>query len=242
MGDLNMNEQSGHLPSNEPINPLLAPLLAAMETGLNQLLAMDPETFKRLVRFRGKIIAFHFSDMHQTLYFFPDHQGIQMLSHYDGEADTTITGSLPAFARMAMASDNHKTATVFRGDIKISGDITLGQHFQSLFKHLDIDWEQHLSRITGEVVAHSLGNRARGALAWGRQTFKLLGQDVSEYVQYETRDVASGPEVEGFNAQIDQLRSDVERAEARINRLASAYQEFSLSKTKTSNTTQKKPR
>lgn len=222
-----MNEEASQLPSNASIHPLLAPLLAAMEAGMNQLFALDPETFNRLGRFSGKIIAFQISDINQTVYFFPDHQGIQLISHYDGEADTTISGSLLSFARMAMASENDKTASVFRGDIKISGDITLGQHFQSLFKQLDIDWEEHLSSITGDVIAHSMGNLARAAMVWGRQTIDLLGQDVSDYVQYETRDIASGPEVEGFNVQVDQLRNDVERAEARVSRLINAHQGFS---------------
>ena len=44
--------------------------------------------------------------------------------------------------------------------------------------------------------------------------------DVSEYVQYESRDIASGPEINHFNTQIDKIRSDVDRAEARINRLS----------------------
>ncbi len=203
----------------EDINPLLIPLLAVMETALNQLFTMDPETFERLVRFKGRIIAFHITDMEQTLYFFPDQQGIQIVGHYEGDADTVISGSMMAFARMAMADEKAKTSAVFKGDISIAGDIALGQHFQSLFKQLDIDWEEHLSHITGDVIAHSLGNMARGFLGWGKDTLNSLTMDASEYVQYETRDVASGPEVNHFNRQIDQIRSDVDRAEARINRL-----------------------
>ena len=61
-------------------------------------------------------------------YFFPDHQGIQIVSHYEGDADTLISGSILAFARMALADEKNKTATVFKGDIKISGDIALGQN------------------------------------------------------------------------------------------------------------------
>ncbi len=219
----------------EDINPLLIPLLAAMETGLNRLFAMDPETFERLQRFKGRIIAFHITDMQQTLYFFPDQQGIQIVSHYEGEADTVISGSIMAFARMAMADEQTKTKAVFKGDISISGDIALGQHFQSLFKQLDIDWEEHLSHITGDVIAHSLGNIARGFLGWGKDTFNSLTTDVSEYVQYETRDIASGPEINHFNTQIDQIRSDVDRAEARLNRLSE-----SLSKRKVKITVKKK--
>ena len=205
---------------SEDINPLLIPLLAAMETGLNQLFAMDPETFERLKRFKGRIIAFHITDIEQTLYFFPDQQGIQIVSHYEGDADTVISGSMMAFARMAMADEKTKTTAVFKGDISITGDIALGQHFQSLFKQLDIDWEEHVSHITGDVIAHSLGNAARGFLGWGKDAFNSLAMDVSEYVQYESRDIASGPEINHFNTQIDQLRSDVDRAEARINRLS----------------------
>ncbi len=205
---------------SEDINPLLIPLLAAMETGLNQLFAMDPETFERLKRFQGRIIAFHITDIEQTFYFFPDQQGIQIVSHYEGDADTVISGSMMAFARMAMADEKTKTTAVFKGDISITGDIALGQHFQSLFKQLDIDWEEHVSHITGDVIAHALGNTARGFLDWGKDAFNSLTMDVSEYVQYESRDIASGPEINHFNAQIDQLRSDVDRAEARINRLS----------------------
>ncbi len=203
----------------DDINPLLIPLLAAMEAGLNQLFAMDPDTFDRLQRFKGRIIAFHITDIEQTLYFFPDQQGIQIIGHYAGEADTVISGTLAAFARMALADEKAKTSAVFKGDISISGDIALGQHFQSLFKQLDIDWEEHLSHITGDVIAHSLGNMARGLFSWGKEAVNSLTMDVSEYVQYESRDIASGPEINHFNSQVDQLRSAVDRAEARVERL-----------------------
>lgn len=209
--------------SSDDINPLVIPLLAAMEAGLNQLLAMDPETYQRLARFKGRIIAFYISDIDQTLYFFPDSQGIQIVSHYDGEADTKISGSLIAFARMAMAEEKVKTASVFKGDISITGDVALGQHFQSLFQQLDIDWEEHLSHITGDVIAHSLANMARGVLDWGKQAVDSFAMDASEYVQYETRDIASAPEINHFNAQVDKIRSDVDRAEARLNRLLTMH-------------------
>ena len=206
----------------DDINPLLIPLLAAMEAALNQLFAMDPESFARLADFKGRIIAFHITDMDQWLYFFPDAQGMQIISHYEDEPDTVISGSLLAFAKMALAEDHEKTRSVFKGDIKITGDMALGQHFQALFQQLDIDWEEHLSHITGDVIAHSLGNAARSVLGFGKKLFNSMGMDVSEYLQYETRDIASGPEIQHFNQQVDTIRNDVERAEVRIKRLEQA--------------------
>ncbi len=205
-------------------SPLMIPLLAAIETGLNQLLAMDPETFQRLGRFKGRVIAFDINDINQRLYFFPDEQGVELLSHYEGEPDTIISGSLLAFSKMALAEEQEKTRSVFKGDIRISGDMALGQHFQALFQQLDIDWEEHLSHITGDVIAHSLGNMARGVFGFGKKMLNSLGMDVSEYLQYETRDIASGPEIQHFNQQVDTIRNDVDRAEARIQRLKNALQ------------------
>ncbi len=205
-------------------SPMMVPLLAAMETGLNQLLAMDPETFQRLARFKGRIIAFDISDINQNLYFFPDEQRIEIVSHYEGEPDTIISGSLLAFSKMALAEEQEKTRSVFNGDIRISGDMALGQNFQALFQQLDIDWEEHLSHITGDVIAHSLGNVARDVFGFGKKMLNSLGMDVSEYLQYETRDIASGPEIQHFNQQVDTIRNDVDRAEARLQRLENALQ------------------
>lgn len=206
-------------------NVLLMPVIAALETGLNQLFAMDPEVKSRLIRFRGKIIAFHITDLNQTLYLFPDQQGIQILSHYEGEADTCISGSLIAFARMGMADDKIKTKTVFKGDITISGNISLGQHFQSLFQRLNIDWEEHLSQFTGDIVAHSIGNLTRDLLSWGKQASRTIGLNISEYLQYETRDLASGPEINHFINAVDKLRNDVDRAAARLARITQTLEQ-----------------
>jgi ubiquinone biosynthesis protein UbiJ len=205
--------------SEQAVNPLMIPLLAAIEMAMNQLFAMDPVTFERLKRFRGKVVAFDITDIKQSLYFFPDEKGIQILSQYEGEADTIISGSLLSFAKMAIAEEKDKTRSVFQGDIKITGDIALGQRFQALFQQLDIDWEEHVSHITGDVIAHSLGNVARELLGWGRQVVNSIGMDVSEYIQYESRVIASGPEISHFNQQVDDIRSAVDRAEARLNRL-----------------------
>ena len=42
---------------------------------------------------------------------------------------------------------------------------------------------------------------------------------VTDYLQEETRLVATHPEVERFNAEVDRLRSDTDRLEARVKRI-----------------------
>ena len=48
-----------------------------------------------------------------------------------------------------------------------------------------------------------------------------MGANVREYLQEESRDAPSRYEVEQFSAGVSTLRDDVDRIEARLNRLES---------------------
>lgn len=200
-------------------SPLLAPLSAAIELALNQYLALDPESRDSLKQLSGKIIKLQLTAPAFELFLLPAESGIQVLNHYQDSADTTIKGSLSAFANLGLANDKEKNTAVFSGQISIEGDIALGQKFQALFENLDIDWEEHLSHIVGDVVAHKMGSLGRRFFAWGQQSKESLALDSTEFLQYETRDLLEGREMTDFLKQVDTIRSDVDRLEARINRL-----------------------
>ena len=46
-----------------------------------------------------------------------------------------------------------------------------------------------------------------------------MASNIREYVQEESRDVPSRYETERFSSRVDSLRDDVDRLEARLNRL-----------------------
>lgn len=97
----------------------------------------------------------------------------------------------------------------------------LGQEFSEILEALDIDWEEHLSHLTGDLVAHKVGNLVRDVFAWGKQAADTLGQDVAEYLQEENEALPNRDEVENFLSQVDVMRTDVDRMEARVQRLQS---------------------
>jgi ubiquinone biosynthesis protein UbiJ len=76
--------------------------------------------------------------------------------------------------------------------------------------------EEELSRVIGDVAAHQVGNAARAFLEFGRRAAGTLAQNVAEYLQEEGRDVPARTEAEEFNVEVDRLRDDVERLEARL--------------------------
>ena len=85
---------------------------------------------------------------------------------------------------------------------------------------MDIDWEEHLSRLIGDIAAHRLVSVFNGILNWSKSAASNFTNDLGEYLQEESRDVVSGPEMEMFFQQVDRLRDDAERLQARTDRLS----------------------
>jgi ubiquinone biosynthesis protein UbiJ len=110
---------------------------------------------------------------------------------------------------------------LFKGDVQIDGDTELGQRFQDILRNMDIDWEERLSLILGDVAAHKLGNAVRGLFQWGRRGVASLQENLNEYITYETNSVPARFEVDNFNQDVDNLRDDTERLNARVQRLQS---------------------
>ncbi len=191
-------------------------LAAALESALNLYLKQDPDALQHAAGLQGKTIAITLSGTDFTLYFLPDPKGVQVLGHYEGDVDTRLTGTPLGFARLALDS---REDALFQGAVRIDGDTDTGQAFQDLLTGVDWDWEEQLSRITGDVVAHQAGKLAGQAKHFLSDSRDTLSQDCSEYLQEEAQWLPSRTEVDYFLTDVDRLRDDVERLEARVKRL-----------------------
>ncbi len=197
---------------------LIKPLLAGiLETALNQYLSLDEDADLFLQPLSGKVIAITIEPFQETLYLCPAEDKIQVLEQFLGDVDTQLTGSLTAFGLLGLNA--HSMQSVLDGQIKISGDTRVGQQFQQLFKNLDIDLEEPLAKITGDVIAHKIGNLFRSGKNWTLQSIETFRQNLEEFLQEETRDLPAKAEAEIFYRQVDELRSDFDRLQARIDRL-----------------------
>lgn len=192
---------------------------ASLETAVNQVLRLDPDTLVRLAALSGKVIAVELRGLNVALYLIPEKSGLNIFSRFEGEPDTTLRGTPLALARMGL--EKRAGDALFAGDVEISGDVELGQAFREILDGLDIDWEEHLSLVTGDAVAHQVGNLVRSAADWGKKTLETLSRDAAEYLQEESRDLPNPGEVEDFLSDVDVLRTDVDRLEARIKRVES---------------------
>lgn len=201
---------------NGQVSMLGVAALAGLEQALNAALALDPKTLERLRRLQGRVIAIELQGTGIRLLLQPEQNGLRLMGHYDGIVDTTLRGAPFALLRM---STGRTGEGMFKGGVEIDGDVELGQQIQRVFEKLDVDWEEHLSRLTGDIIAHQIGNSVRGLLNWGERAAEHLSQDTADYLQEEAEILPLPWEVEEFLEQVDTLRSDVDRLEARVKRL-----------------------
>ncbi|MBW9263448.1 MAG: SCP2 sterol-binding domain-containing protein [Candidatus Thiodiazotropha sp. (ex. Lucinisca nassula)] len=197
---------------------ITAALFASLEQLLNQAINMDPEAAKRLAPMQGRVIQLDLLGTGLNLYMIPEPQGFQVLSHFEGEADCLLRGSLLDLA--SMRNPSNSSDQLFSGSVTIEGDTALAQRFGEFFSSLDIDWEEQLSRLTGDVAAHQIGSLARGFLGWGKQLNQTTSLNLKEYLEEELRLIPGRYEMDLFLQDVDRLRDDVERLEARIQRLS----------------------
>ncbi len=189
--------------------------LEGLEQALNRILALDPDTGRRLAALHGRSIRVVLHGTGIVLNFVPGHDGrLQLLGHLEGEPDCTLSGSPIDLIR---ASDRDEGPTqLFAGHVSVDGDTGLAQQFSEALGGLDIDWEEQLARLTGDIAAHEIGRGVRGAARQGERLGRSARHNLSEYLTEEVRLLPHRLEVEDFLAEVDTLRDDVERLEARV--------------------------
>lgn len=195
---------------------IILTLTEALETSINLVLKQDPDTLKKFTSLQGKVLAFEFTDLDLSLYLFPHSEGVQVQYLYEKKADTTLQGSSLAFLNMSLGDS---TESFFSGEIRIKGDMELGQQFKRILDQLDLDWEEWLSGYTGDLVAFKTGRLIRNLNAWGKDTLKTLQLDMREYLQDEGQLTPHSAELEDFASKVSQLRDDTARLDAQVLRL-----------------------
>ncbi len=192
-------------------------VLQMVEKVISKILQSDPDTLKKLASLQGKVLAVELAGLDRTVYLKPNEQGVHMHFQCDMEIDVTIRGT-PVALLSLVKPENRQTALSSR-DVEVVGDLGLAQDMQTLFADMDIDWEELLSGLTGDVAAHQIGNFFRVFARWAKETHQTMEMNLAEWLQFEIRMVPEAEEITAYLDEVDTLRADTDRLEARIKRL-----------------------
>lgn len=190
---------------------------APLEVVLNRYLSLDPGSRARLAPLAGKTVGLSLRGMPGEVILRVGDGAIHVLGQMDGDPDCMIRAPLLTWFRLGLSRDSNSPLAA--GDIDIEGDLHAAQRFQKFWQQLDIDWEEHVSHLVGDVAAHQLGILVRRGGSWLKQVGETVQQDSVEYLQEESQQLPIPGQVTEFLADIDRLRHDVDRLRARIQRL-----------------------
>ena len=196
---------------------LLAAVTATIESALNQALELDPAGRKALLsalRAPVQITITAPLPLSYTLQATGDR--VSVSSQPNEAPGLNIEGRPIALAALAMGDDR-----VFSdGRLAVQGDTGLAHQLQRALNQLKPDWEAAMARHIGDVPAHFIGQRVRGAVKWSRGAFRALNANIEEYVHEESRSLPGRRELEATFADIDELSLRAERLAARLEQLA----------------------
>lgn len=190
-------------------------LAAAIESALNTAIAGSGAARADLKRLEGKILRLELKGLPLAFHFLPQAGHLTVAADYHGAADITLEVPVASLVAAALQRDDAPPK-----GMQVKGDAETAQVFSRLLKQAHLDWEELLSRHVGDVAAHQLGNALRSLHRWGRDAAGRLGQDLADYLRYESGTLPPRHEVDGFLSDVDRLRDDVERLSARVDQAA----------------------
>ncbi len=191
----------------------LTPFLKPIEFAINKALAADPDTQQKLIGFDGQRITVHISDVNVMIHATFTHQMLRLSSGEEEDADLTIAGKASALAGLGK-NPGH----LFSDDITIYGNVQFAKQLQDVLASFEFDWEHHLAKITGDTLAFPIAHGLRQFGQWLNQSHQSMQLNVSEYLKEEAKLLPDRSQVAHQLSQVDSLRADLDRLEARINR------------------------
>ena len=190
------------------------PVVSGIQKAIDLALQLNPQNQDLLTELDQKIIQLHIRGLELDIFLIVVDGQVEVAGQFDGEADTVISGS--PFALAGLSKD---LQGMFRGDVGISGDMTVGKNVKRLLTELEIDWEDQLAQFVGGTAAHQLGRIHRELFGFASRTVTNFQQNTSEYLTEESQLLITSTELQRFLNEVDEIRADTDRLFARLNLL-----------------------
>ncbi|WP_024872302.1 ubiquinone biosynthesis accessory factor UbiJ [Tolumonas lignilytica] len=197
-------------------SPLSVTLAALLETGLNQLLSLDPQSRERSKALFGKILKLELQGI-PALWLCFSAQRVDVLTHFEHPAHASI--SLKWQGLQVLRQPENLSRYIREERLDMQGDPALFHAFSHLFNALDIDWEEHLSAYTGDVLAHWFCRGVRQVKQAVCNQGQLTRQDLREAITEEWQLAPGALQVAAFCDDVTELAQESEQLLQRAARL-----------------------
>ncbi|MGH1484928.1 MAG: ubiquinone biosynthesis accessory factor UbiJ [Cellvibrionaceae bacterium] len=207
---------------------LLTALTAAIEATVNTALRYDPASRGQIALITDILaietslpsVASAFAPTQTlTLYCHGTEDGIRVMSYCEHAVATHLKGS-----PIALLSLLKQPTSLANSGVELAGSIGLLQQWQTLLQQLDIDWEDAISSVLGDIAGPMAADGIRRTFSWSKQQQTEQQRLLKEYLPEELNIVPSKTELDNFNQSVSALSVDTDRLNARFSQLKQALE------------------
>jgi|GEM_PF-497740 ubiquinone biosynthesis protein UbiJ len=194
---------------------MIASLNTLIVSSFNRYLDCDPERAQALENINDKILSITIKEANFTLI-----MQVQNARFFEADLsqqiDASIIVSMHVLSGKMGGQDQNQLLK--DGIIEIQGDSHVASVFNKVMNEIEIDWQDVISKYTGDIVAHQITTGAKSVASVLRRLGDNLRLDVRDYLQDDLQIAVTESEVEHFVEQVDDLRARTDRLEARLNK------------------------
>jgi len=189
-----------------------------IEMALNEAIRLDEMQGRAFEPLEDSVITIVLTDIQIAFDFAFTAYGVSVSSEPSQSADSLIETTFIDFLALP------KQAGL--PNAKLSGNEIKAEQFIHALATLEIDWEEHLSHYTGDLIAFKIGHGVRSILQ-AKQSVKQsakqqVGDTLKEYLQFELQAVPTPNQVDYFNQQVTHTAKAIDSLAERIERLMQA--------------------
>jgi len=194
---------------------MIASLNTLIVSSFNRYLDCDLERAQALENIDDKILSITIKEANFTLI-----MQVQNARFFEADLsqqiDASIIVSMHVLSGKMRGQDQNQLLK--DGIIEIQGDSHVASVFNKVMNEIEIDWQDVISKYTGDIVAHQITTGAKSVASVLRRLGDNLRLDVRDYLQDDLQIAVTESEVEHFVEQVDDLRARTDRLEARLNK------------------------
>lgn len=187
----------------------------ALESALNHVLSLDPDTRQKLPPLDGRSIQLHLRGPELALAVTVQGDRLEVGPPRDG-SQLRVAASPGSLLAMALRRGDEGVSP---GKVDIAGDADLARRLEKLATHFQPDFEEAFARSFGDVLGVPLAQAIARGLRHARESARHLAGDGADWLRDEARLAPAPGEVDDFLDGVDALRERTERLEARLARL-----------------------
>lgn len=197
---------------------LVQAITATIETTINAALVYDPASRQKIAQLQD-ILAIESSIPAMCFYIHGQEEGVRVFSYCEAPISTHLKGS-----PLALMSLLRQPSSLAKSGVTLAGSTQLLQQWQAILHTLDIDWEDAISHVLGDIAGPMASESIKSSAHYIKEQLVEQKRLITEYLSEERKVTPSKAEAEYLFEQIDELKFGVDRAGARIAALMAKAQ------------------